>query len=238
MKQNLDLGQHFMIDESLLARIVAVATLTSKDIVVEIGSGKGALTKHLYRAKPQKIICIEQDERFILPIPVQHLFGNALELITQLSFNKVVANIPYHLAEPLLIKLLLLQPEKMVLVVGKTFATKLTKNTILGLIFREAYDVQILETISSKAFFPPPKVQSALLVATLQPSALLPFLMPFYTHQGQKVKNYILSVTQGLWTKREAKKQLIVLGELQEKKLYALNTKDFLKLYHFIKTMV
>ena len=238
MKHNLDLGQHFMTDEELLKRIAKISEIRPTDAVLEIGSGKGALTKHLHAAKPKSLTCIEKDPRFILPVPSKLITGDALDELKHVTFNKVVANIPYHISEPLFIKLLLKKPERMILVVGKKFAQKLLEDTIVGLIARGAYEVRLVETISKESFFPLPKTQSALIIATLKPTVAAKVLIPFYTHQRQKVKNYILTVSEGIWTKREIRERMVGLGDLLTKQLYTLNTKEFAQLYAFLLTLV
>jgi len=238
MEQDLSLGQHFMIDETILTFITQQAAINRFDEVLEVGSGQGALTKHLHRAHPKKLICVEQDKRFSAPSQAKLVRGNILSVIDELSFNKVVANIPYHISEPLFIKFLLHQPSTIVVVTGDTFAEKLLGDTILGLIFRSLYAVEKIMTIHPEAFSPPPKTVSALLLARLSPQPLASLLLPFYTHQRQKVKNYILLVTQDFWTKKEAKQHSVVLQSLLEKKLYTLRTQEFILLYEFLSQSV
>ncbi|MCF7798653.1 hypothetical protein K9M74_02010 [Candidatus Woesearchaeota archaeon] len=238
MKKNLQLGQHFMVDENLLKEIAVAAHITLTDDVVEIGSGHGALTRYLYAANPRTLVCIEKDKRFTLPVPVRLITGDVLEVIDQLSFNKVVANIPYHISEPLFIKLLLHKPHQIILVVGKTFAQKLLGKTILGLVAQSQYTIEHIKDIPPTVFSPAPKTTSALIVATVKQTSLTPFLSSFYTHQRQKVKNYILTVTKDLITKREIRNRMTDLNLLLDKQLYTLSTSEFMQLYTFLCTLV
>ena len=72
------LGQNYLRDENILHKIVESLDLQTDDVVVEIGPGQGALTKHLYE-KPVKLIGIEVDERAVRLL--QERFGEKLELI-------------------------------------------------------------------------------------------------------------------------------------------------------------
>ena len=233
-----ELGQHFMTDQALLARIAQAGEITAEDVIVEIGSGKGALTTHLLGAHPKKLICIEIDPRLRTPDKkVTYLQADAKEHLHRLHYNKVIANIPYHESEPLLQALLRAQPDLMVLVVGETFAHKLFEETIVGIITRTSYELELLEHIPPSAFAPPPRVQSSLVRARKkEPTQLQRLLLPFYAHQRQKVNNYLLSISKDLKTKKEVKTASQELpADLLEQELYTLNTTSFKRIYTFIK---
>ncbi len=227
MKQNTDLGQHFMIDKDLLQKIVEVANIQPKDTILEIGPGEGALTR-LLREKSEYITTIEIDERF-----EADLHGNALELIEAVEFNALISNLPYHISEPLFVKCTFLQPKKIIVVVGAAFAKKLQEETIIGKVFRSAYDVSLIQLISAESFDPPPAVESALISCTLKSKHSS--LLDFYAYPKSKVKNYLKTKT----TKKAAQEFINKLSlPLQEKRLYELNTEEFLTLAKIIEEMV
>lgn len=241
MKPDLSLGQHFMIDDDLLRQVVTAAHITSHDIVLEVGPGRGALTRHLLAAQPQHLICVEQDGR-CRPLEsfnknLTWITGTIFDVIEELEFNKVVANLPYHICEPLFVRLLKNMPERIVVVVSKHFSTVLLGETILGLIIRESYDVKILQSIHPRAFDPSPRTNSSLL--SLERKTSSPFalaLRTFYTHPRSKVKNFLLAVTEGIFTKNEAKQRLEKsLSSLSDRRLYTLSTEEFKQLAIFLK---
>jgi 16S rRNA (adenine1518-N6/adenine1519-N6)-dimethyltransferase len=101
--------QHFMIDKKIIKKIIKEANITEKDIVLEIGPGKGAITKELCKAS-SKIVCIEIDKENEKYLNFENenckvIYGNALDLIWNVSFNKIVSNLPYVIIEPLFKKL-------------------------------------------------------------------------------------------------------------------------------------
>ena len=234
MEHDLDKGQHFMIDKKLLTKIVKEAKISPRDVVLEIGSGKGALTEKIL-GKAKKIICVEQDTRLTSPFDnVEFYNENILDIIDELKFDVVVANIPYHISEPLMLKLIPIKPKKMTLVVGNTFAKKISGRSIIGYVLQESYDINIISQIDPISFNPQPKVMSALVVLELKKSFGL--MHNFYKHQTRKVKNYFLKLTEAKLTKKEAKK--IIEKEkftFEDKKLYELSTEEFFKLYYFLK---
>ena len=109
---NTDLGQHFLIDDAMLERMVNIAEVTQEDHVLEIGPGPGTLTQHLL-ATGATVTAIEIDDA-----PVLHLdeafreeqnskqlilhHGDALALDWPTNITKVVANIPYQISSPLI----------------------------------------------------------------------------------------------------------------------------------------
>lgn len=112
------LGQHFLIDKKIIAHILRVAAITSDDSVLEIGPGQGALTDHLAR-RARQLIAIEydpilanhlQDQFFdqehvhILRADARHIRYEELlpEASSRKHHVKVVANLPYYAAVPIL----------------------------------------------------------------------------------------------------------------------------------------
>ncbi|MBK9052905.1 MAG: 16S rRNA (adenine(1518)-N(6)/adenine(1519)-N(6))-dimethyltransferase [Chloroflexi bacterium] len=132
------LGQNFLFDDQVLGRIVAAASLTATDHVLEIGPGLGHLTEHLANAAAA-VTAVELDQRY-LPIlhdrlghlpQVRLIHGDILEqnlalLFPQQSY-KVVANVPYYITGAILRHLLSAQskPSLMVMTVQKEVAQRL-----------------------------------------------------------------------------------------------------------------
>ena len=118
LKANKKLGQNFLINEEIIKEIVQKADIQENDVIIEIGPGLGSLTKELLE-KAQKVIAIELDsnmvkilkERFSLYnnfelIEADVLKVNLKELIKNYESVKVVANLPYYITTPIVMKLL------------------------------------------------------------------------------------------------------------------------------------
>lgn len=231
----MQLGQHFMIDEELLSRIVQKADIKPNEVVLEIGSGKGALTKHILKNNFKKLICVEKDQSLTPSLSnLELIHADILDVINDLFFDVVVSNLPYHISEPVFHHLLKRRPKRIIVVVGKQFADKLLKDTIMGRVVRETYDVELIEEIAPEAFDPPPAVDSAFLSLNLKKDINNKYSR-FFEHSKSKVKNYILKITEGEMTKKEAREKFIYLSNsLLEKHLYALSNGDFKELSKFI----
>ena len=111
-------GQHWLKDQIVLDQIVKAAQLNSNDCVLEVGPGKGALTKKLIESKARFIQAIELDRDLVVGLKKRFINQNKfslregdvlsvpLEAENGLSINKVVANIPYNITGPLLKRLI------------------------------------------------------------------------------------------------------------------------------------
>jgi 16S rRNA (adenine1518-N6/adenine1519-N6)-dimethyltransferase len=180
LKPIKSLGQNFLRDENILHKIVESLDLHTGDVVVEIGPGLGALTKHLCE-KPVKLIGIEVDERAVRLL--QGRFGERLDIIHRnvLEINLVdlakhngskvhiVGNIPYYLTSEILFWLFDARTAvtDAMLMVQYEVAKRLIappKNKEYGIlsIFTQFYTVcEMLFTVSRNCFFPKPEVDSA-----------------------------------------------------------------------------
>lgn len=118
LRANKKLGQNFLINESIIYDIVKKANVTKEDVVIEIGPGLGSLTKELIN-NAKKVIAIELDpnmidilkSRFGIFDNFEVIYGDILkidleELIKGYDSVKVVANLPYYITTPIIMKLL------------------------------------------------------------------------------------------------------------------------------------
>ncbi len=179
------LGQNFLIDEEILNRIVEVAALSKDDIVIEIGSGMGTLTKKLAE-KAQKVLAIELDENLVKLlnetlksysnieiIQADILKINLKELIKSKvqgpkSKVKVVANLPYYITTPIIIHFLKVRKilSNIVVMVQKEVGRRMvakprTKDYgALSLLVQYYTKPQIAVKVPRSAFLPEPEVDS------------------------------------------------------------------------------
>lgn len=173
------LGQNFLFDENVLARIVAAADLTEQDAVLEIGPGLGALTRVLLETAVS-VTAVELDNRFI-PILLRQLqdydnlnlvHGDILQQNPADWFDepyKVVANVPYYITGAILRHLLSasVKPSIMVMTVQKEVAERVTAvpphMSLLAVSVQYYGQVQIVDSIKAGAFWPRPDVDSAVI---------------------------------------------------------------------------
>ena len=117
---NKNLGQNFLIDDDTVSGIVDAANVSKDDLIIEIGPGLGTLTKELLD-RAGKVICIELDKRMIEILNDRFsmydnfkvlnddvLKVNLKELIEKekVKTTKIVANLPYYITTPIIMKLL------------------------------------------------------------------------------------------------------------------------------------
>ncbi|MBP0000975.1 MAG: 16S rRNA (adenine(1518)-N(6)/adenine(1519)-N(6))-dimethyltransferase RsmA [Cyanobacteria bacterium SID2] len=200
MKPRKRFAQHWLRSDAVLDRIIEAAELSANDRVLEIGPGQGVLTRRLFplveslvaieldRDLCQKLVSKFRDIENFLLLQSDFLALNLSEQLSAFSNifhvqNKVVANIPYNITGPILEKLLgkIETPnprpyESIVLLVQKEVADRLCarpgSKTFGALSVRVQYLAQceIICTVPRKAFYPPPKVESA--VVRLRPRSI------------------------------------------------------------------
>jgi 16S rRNA (adenine1518-N6/adenine1519-N6)-dimethyltransferase len=185
------LGQNFISDENILARIAGAAELTTEDQVLEVGPGLGGLT-HVLAQTAARVIAVELDDR-LLPILAHELaeYDNVTivhgDILAQNPADwfgarpyKVVANVPYYITGAILRHLLagVAKPAMMVLTVQKEVAERMT--AVPGNMSLLAVSVQfygratIVDQLKAGAFWPRPDVDSAVVRLDLQAGPRLP----------------------------------------------------------------
>ena len=185
IKANKNLGQNFLIDEQVIEKIVNASEITKEDCVIEIGPGLGTLTKELLE-KAGKVISIELDKKMITILKDRFALYDNFELINNdvlqvdlkniiltekekgLKNVKVVANLPYYITTPIIMKLLeeKLDLESITVMVQKEVADRLIaipsdKETgaITYSVYYYAKGEEILE-VPKESFIPEPEVTS------------------------------------------------------------------------------
>lgn len=193
------LGQNFLLDLNLTGRIARAAGPLTDVTVIEIGPGPGGLTRALLETDARQIIALERDRRCIAALDelataysgrLQIVEGDALE--TDLTFLaepgatlKIVANLPYNIATPLLIKWLRQIDDfaGMTLMFQKEVAQRLAAAPgsksygRLSIIAGWLCGIEAMFDISPQAFVPPPKVTSTVVALTPRAQPLAPARM-------------------------------------------------------------
>ncbi len=176
------LGQNFLIDKSVLKKILESANLRSRDTVLEIGPGIGTLTQEIAK-RVRKVIAIEKDKKMVEILKetlkdfknVEIIQGDILKInpkryILNVKPYKIVANLPYYIVSPVIRKFLELpeaRPLEMVLMVQKEVAQRICarppKMSILAVSVQFYAKPEIVSFVSKKSFWPQPKVDSAII---------------------------------------------------------------------------
>jgi|Deesub1362B_J571_1020462.scaffolds.fasta_scaffold00173_52 16S rRNA (adenine1518-N6/adenine1519-N6)-dimethyltransferase len=169
--RRLTKDQRFLRDERILKRIVEYAKLNKDDVVLEIGAGTGNLTM-LLAERCKKVIAYEKDKELASIIPEREnveIFTEDFLKSSPPEFTKVVSNLPYSISSPVTFKLLNYEFELGVLMYQKEFAMRMmakprTKDySRLSVNVQYFFDVELLEIVPKTAFYPKPKVDSAIL---------------------------------------------------------------------------
>lgn len=192
MRANKRLGQHFLTDPAILARIADALDPVHGETVIEIGPGQGALTRELL-SRGLRVTAIEKDRGMAAALDTHEnltvVTGDALDLDWH-SYGavKVIGNIPYYITSPLIDKALAPPiPERVVFLVQDEVADRIAAKPggkiygALSVGVQAVARVEKLFTIAPGAFRPAPKVRSALLRLTplaeplIAPEEVAPF---------------------------------------------------------------
>ena len=186
IKANKNLGQNFLIDDTVIEDIVNGADIKKDDLVIEIGPGLGSMTA-LVVEKAKKVICVELDKKMIKILNDRFIAYNNIELINEdvlkLDLNKlikqekeqneikevkIVANLPYYITTPIIMKLLEenLDIQSITVMIQKEVADRLIevpsgKNT--GAITYTVYyycECEKIREVENTCFIPMPEVTS------------------------------------------------------------------------------
>lgn len=182
------LGQHFLTSESAVDVIIDAGDVTADDIILEVGPGKGMLTKKLLFFA-RKIIAVEKDaqlvetlkEKFKKEIKNKKLIlvhDDILDYKLQIKNYKLIANIPYNITGVLIRKFLETkhQPEIMVLMLQKEVVERIVaknkkpfdsahgKESILSISVKAYGEPKYVQMVKAGSFSPAPKVDSAILL--------------------------------------------------------------------------
>jgi 16S rRNA (adenine1518-N6/adenine1519-N6)-dimethyltransferase len=185
LRAKKSLGQNFLLDLNLTARIARAGGPLDNVTVVEIGPGPGGLTRALLAEHAKQVIAIERDERAIAalaeisaryPGRLRVIEGDALEFDLRGHLDgravRIVANLPYNIATPLLIGWLTAEPwppwyEQMVLMFQREVAERIVASPgsktygRLSVLAGWRTKARILFDVAPSAFVPPPKVTSS-----------------------------------------------------------------------------
>jgi 16S rRNA (adenine1518-N6/adenine1519-N6)-dimethyltransferase len=192
LRARKSLGQHFLVNSSVLKKIIAAAELNSSDIVIEIGPGPGVLTSELIK-QAGYVVSIEIDKSMVELLKQTFSSASNLSLITGdiLEMNpydliqqekahfppelkvasgyKLVANLPYYITQPIIRRFCEagVKPKSMVIMIQKEVAKNIValpgELSIMAISVQFYGKPRIIDYVPSANFYPPPKVDSAIL---------------------------------------------------------------------------
>ena len=180
-RRRKSLGQHFLADARIASRIVAAAELNGSDTALEIGPGAGALTRRLVE-QAGKVVAVELDQRLGEELPerlgrptnLEVVQGDGREidvdaLVGSGTAYKVVANLPYYAAAPIVRRFLetVRPPTLMVVMVQREVADAMNAKpgefTLLSVATQFYAEPSVVTQVPPRSFRPPPKVSSTVL---------------------------------------------------------------------------
>lgn len=210
LRPHKGLGQNFLIDKNILQNIVSAAGITGDDVVLEIGSGLGALTLFLADVA-SRVITVEIDKKLI-PIlrdifaerpNITLLPGDVLEFDWEHDFIRflndprdrlvICANLPYYITSPIIFKILenRHRVRQAVLMVQQEVAERLvaapgTRDySLLTVMVARLAEVQMVTRVSRRCFYPSPDVDSAVI-------RLIPYIAPRVGVESEEVFNRLV----------------------------------------------
>lgn len=186
IQANKSLGQNFLIDDNVIESIIESSEIEKEDLIIEIGPGLGVLTDRLLK-KSDNVVVIELDKRMISILKNRFCLNKNLEIINEdvlkvdleeliknkkqqnkINKVKIVANLPYYISTPIIMKLLenRLEISEIIVMVQKEVAERLSAKTgereagaITYAVEYYAQATQIID-VPKESFIPSPKVES------------------------------------------------------------------------------
>jgi 16S rRNA (adenine1518-N6/adenine1519-N6)-dimethyltransferase len=252
------LGQNFMIDANLVRIVAEAGMIAPGDLVIEVGPGTGTLTEELLRHA--HVLAVEIDRaladllrtRFGSAENFELIEGDALaakhalddRLLGSIQRAKLagrtvrlVSNLPYNIASPLLIELLVAGVDVLACTVQKEVADRLRASPnspeygTLSIMVQLLSRVEILRTLPPQAFWPSPKIHSALVRLTREDrlgdraAELGQFVRGIFSARRKTLRNAVALVSG------DAEKLLATVGISPKDRPEALSPEDFLRLF-------
>jgi len=243
MEERQDLsryGQHFMTDKTFIDRIITSAKIKKDETILEIGAGTGILTEEIAKAGC-KVISYEIDKRFEKDHKalkkrypnITFIYKDALSSDLP-AFDRIIANIPYNISEPLMFRLSKTEFKEGILTVNKSFADKMLNQSktesLLSLVMPAYFKIEHIADVPKTAFTPPPRIASSIIRITpirkeyLKDDAGRYIIRLLYDQKTRKAGNALMEAIIDLrtiknkkrYTKKESK-ETIRKADINEK---------------------
>ena len=226
MRPNKAFGQNFLIDRSILSKIVEAAEISSDDEILEVGAGTGVLTRELAQ-HARRVVAVELERDMLALLAKTTSFYSNVELIARnlLFLNpvevfgqapyKLVANLPYYITAPTFRHFLesANPPRTLVVMVQQEVAQRIVAQpgdlSLLAISIQFYGQPRIMARVPASSFYPAPKVNSAILRVDVQQDAPLTpverdsFFRLVQAGFSERRKQLHNSLTHGLHYKNE-----------------------------------
>ena len=247
------LSQSFLTDEGVCRRMADDAELSSDDEVLEIGPGLGILTRVLL-PRARRVLVVELDRQLAAHLPslvsggrLEVVQGDALRLDPAEHFAgayKLVANLPYQITSPVLRRFLVevRRPSVLVLMVQREVAERIAapagQGSYPSVMAQSIADVQVRRSVPPGAFYPRPRVTSAVLLLRPRPTPVVPesslraFLELVRAGFAQPRKTLANSLAQGLQEqRREVEARLAAAGVEPTRRPQGLTVEEWVAVF-------
>jgi len=247
------LGQNFLINKSVIKKVIKATELCSEDIILEIGPGIGTITQELAK-EAKKVITVEKDPKMVEILKealkgfenIEVIQGDILKYqISKIKDKKykIVANLPFYITAPVIRKFLESEnpPQEMILIIQKEVAQRICakppKMNLLAVSVQFYSRPKIISYVSKKSFWPVPKVDSAI-IQIIPPSSV--YSSALFREQFFKIvkagfsqprKQLANNLTNGLKLNKERVNLWLLKNNIQpSQRAETLNVNDWINL--------
>lgn len=269
-------GQNFLIDLNLLDVLVGAAELSSRDVVLEVGTGTGSLTALLAR-EAGAVVTVEVDpqlhqlarEALVEYSNVRllhqdalknknHMHPNVLDAVEEAlaripgSRFKLVANLPYNIATPIISNLIYFEPTPTLyaVTIQKELAERITARprtkdySALSVWMQSQCRAEIVRIMPPAVFWPRPKVESAIIKIEPEPeriahiedrAAFHGFVRSMFFHRRKFLRSELISALKGKLEKADVDQLMAELEFAPETRAEELEVETFLTMYEAVR---
>ncbi|MBF0276724.1 MAG: ribosomal RNA small subunit methyltransferase A [SAR324 cluster bacterium] len=254
-------GQHFLIQQQYVDRLVQAAHISEEDNILEIGPGRGDLTRALLKKKIL-VTAIEVDSDLV-KLLTRHFAGeDRFTLIHQDILQcensilkaifpnpyKVVANLPYNISAPIFYKLFEIRRhlKSITVMVQKEVALRICAGVterksygVLSIAAEIGFERTLVSSIPPSAFSPPPKVESAIVHLTPKPRVFsgeeeplfLKWIQAIFNQRRKTLLNNLQRCSPDAFTMKEAR----LREKYSQKRAETLNAHELIELFRFMQ---
>ncbi len=237
------LSQVFLVNEEILKTIAELCSIRKDDIILEIGAGKGQLTKYLVQ-RAKKVIALEIDKSllpFLANLGAEVVNEDILKYTPPRSVTLIVGNVPYHISGEIVEKVVRWK-RRAVLLFQKEFAQRLVAKpgskdySRLTVLANYMTVPKILLRVNKNNFKPVPKVDSALVELVPRDNArydkgFFDFVKIVFKHKNKTIRNALL-LERKSWSKIDDKAKVrSLLSEFGNKKVFKHSIEEFVEEY-------
>ncbi len=242
-RMNKRLSQVFLINEDILRKIAELCSTSKNDVVLEIGAGKGQLTKYLVE-RAKKVIAVEIDKSlisFLSEFGAEVVNEDILKYNIPSDVTLIVGNVPYHISGEI-VERVVKWKRRAVLLFQKEFAQRLVAKpgskdySRITVLVNYLSVPKLLLRVSKNNFKPVPKVDSALVEIVPKDNVdydkgFFDFVKMIFRHKNKTIKNALLLERRN-WTRVSDKSKVReLLCEFGDKKVFKHTVDELIKEY-------